>query len=201
MAGTARACRAGVPTQSPARGALDPAPHSGAALIDPEHAGLLFGKYAEQWLQDRVLKVRTAELYQGLLRNHLLPTFRTTRLSDIDEAAVRYWRKERLDIGARAQRPFGPVTVAKAYRLLHAIFETAVDDQMVRHNPCRIEGGGRWLSSGAGEGNRTLMTSLEGWGSAIELRPRWSRRLTPGEAATRVAYRLSAAAWSADGRH
>ena len=30
MAGTARACRAGVPTQSPARGAPDPAPHSGA---------------------------------------------------------------------------------------------------------------------------------------------------------------------------
>jgi hypothetical protein len=26
--------------------------------------------------------------------------------------------------------------------------------------------------AGAGEGNRTLMTSLEGWGSAIELRPR-----------------------------
>jgi len=33
MVGTARACRAGVPTQSPARGAPDPAPHSGAALI------------------------------------------------------------------------------------------------------------------------------------------------------------------------
>jgi hypothetical protein len=28
------------------------------------------------------------------------------------------------------------------------------------------------LHIGAGEGNRTLMTSLEGWGSAIELRPR-----------------------------
>jgi hypothetical protein len=28
---------------------------------------------------------------------------------------------------------------------------------------------------GAGEGNRTLMTSLEGWGSAIELRPRDGR--------------------------
>jgi hypothetical protein len=27
-------------------------------------------------------------------------------------------------------------------------------------------------SCGAGEGNRTLMTSLEGWGSTIELRPR-----------------------------
>src|ERR1022692_4290881 len=30
---------------------------------------------------------------------------------------------------------------------------------------------------GAGEGNRTLMTSLEGWGSAIELRPRARRDL------------------------
>jgi hypothetical protein len=29
---------------------------------------------------------------------------------------------------------------------------------------------------GAGEGNRTLMTSLEGWGSAIELRPRGPER-------------------------
>ena len=111
--------------------------------IDPEHAGVLFGNYAEQWLQDRVLKVRTADLYQSLLRNHLLPAFGAARLSGIDEAAVRRWRKERLDTGACSARPFGPVTVAKAYRLLHAIFETAVDDQMVRRNPCRIEGAGR----------------------------------------------------------
>jgi len=61
----------------------------------------------------------------------------------IDEGAVRRWRKERLDTGSSAARPFGPVTVAKAYRLLHAIFETAADDQMVRRNPCRIEGAGK----------------------------------------------------------
>ena len=35
-----------------------------------------------------------------------------------------------------------------------------------------IEGADLGLQVGAGEGNRTLMTSLEGWGSAIELRPR-----------------------------
>ena len=40
---------------------------------------------------------------------------------------------------------------------------------------------------GAGEGNRTLMTSLEGWGSAIELRPRC-------ELAAPVAYRVPAVA-------
>jgi hypothetical protein len=40
---------------------------------------------------------------------------------------------------------------------------------------------GFWV--GAGEGNRTLMTSLEGWGSAIELRPhvRWELCLGTGE--------------------
>ena len=35
------------------------------------------------------------------------------------------------------------MTVAKAYRLLHAIFATATDhDRLVRRNPCRIEGAG-----------------------------------------------------------
>jgi integrase len=123
--------------------ALKEAEISRGDWIDPELACVLFGNYAEQWLHDRVLKVRTADLYESLLRNHLLPAFRDVRLSEIDEAAVRRWRKERLDTGARAQRPFGPVTVAKAYRLLHAIFQTAVDDQMVRRNPCRIEGAGK----------------------------------------------------------
>jgi hypothetical protein len=56
---------------------------------------------------------------------------------------VRRWRKARLIAGREAARRFGPVTVAKAYRLLHAIFETAVDDRLVRRNPCRIEGAGK----------------------------------------------------------
>jgi hypothetical protein len=101
-----------------------------------------FGDYAGQWLEDRVLKVRTVDLYLALLRNHLLPTFGGLSMTDIDEATVRRWRKERLDAGSRAARPFGPVTVAKAYRLLHTIFVTAADDRLVRRNPCRIDGAG-----------------------------------------------------------
>jgi hypothetical protein len=41
---------------------------------------------------------------------------------------------------------------------------------------------GFWV--GAGEGNRTLMTSLEGWGSAIELRPRVRRDVGPARMRT-----------------
>jgi integrase len=35
-----------------------------------------------------------------------------------------------------------PVTTAKAYRLLRAIMNTAVDDGLIRRNPCRIKGAG-----------------------------------------------------------
>lgn len=121
--------------------------------LAPELARIQFSDYAADWMRDRVLKVRTQELYRGLLRNHLLPTFGDLAIGDIDEASVRRWRKERLETGRKlkerreagqkADPPFGPVTVAKAYRLLHAIFTTAVDeDRMLRRNPCRIEGAG-----------------------------------------------------------
>jgi hypothetical protein len=111
--------------------------------LDPDAAKVAFTDYAEQWINDRVLKARTQELYRGLLQNHLTPAFGHLALADIDEPSVRRWRKERLSFGPHAARPFGPVTVAKAYRLLHAILATAADDQIIRRNPCRIENAGK----------------------------------------------------------
>jgi integrase len=43
----------------------------------------------------------------------------------------------RLDAGA------SPVTAAKAYRLLKAVLNTAVDDGLIRRNPCRVKGAGQ----------------------------------------------------------
>jgi hypothetical protein len=37
----------------------------------------------------------------------------------------------------------GASTVAKAYRLLRAIMNTAVEDELTRRNPCRIKGRAR----------------------------------------------------------
>ena len=86
----------------------------------------LLCRQCERTSSQRLLRARsTRDLYESLLRNHSLPGIRERTLADIDEAAVRRWRKERLDTGKVATRPFGPVTVAKAYRLLHAVLETA----------------------------------------------------------------------------
>ena len=43
-------------------------------------------------------------------------------------ARVRRWRKKLIDSGVSA------ITVAKAYRLLRAVFNTALDDEMIKRN-------------------------------------------------------------------
>ncbi len=111
--------------------------------MDPDAGKVAFGAYAAGWINDQVLKPRTDGLYRGLLKNHLTPAFGNVDLADIREGDVRRWRKERLAAGPRQPRPFGSVTVAKAYRLLHAIMNTAVDDGRIRRNPCRIKGAGQ----------------------------------------------------------
>jgi integrase len=111
--------------------------------IDPGAGRIPFGRYAASWIDDQVLKPRTEELYRGLLRNHLSPTFGDVEVAGIREGDVRRWRKARLAAGPRQKRPFGPITVAKAYRLMHSVMNTAVDDGLIRRNPCRIKGAGQ----------------------------------------------------------
>ena len=69
--------------------------------IAPELGAQAFREYAGHWMRDRVLKARTAELYDGLLTNHLFPAFGDLGMADIDEVTVRRWRKERLEAGPR----------------------------------------------------------------------------------------------------
>jgi integrase len=101
---------------------------------DPEAGAVRLDEYAPQWIAERDLSARTAELYESLYRLHIKPNLGRLGLVDVTYARVRAWRADRLDAGT------GPVTVAKAYRLLHSIMETAVEDGLIRRNPCRIKG-------------------------------------------------------------
>lgn len=103
--------------------------------MSPEAGKVPFESFAEQWINDRVIKPTTDGLYRSLLKNHLAPTFGKRNLTDIREADIRRWRKERLGV-------VGQSTVAKAYQLLKSIMATAVDDELIRRNPCRIKGAG-----------------------------------------------------------
>lgn len=56
-------------------------------------------------------------------------------VNEVKDPHVRKWRKQLLDAGV------GEPTVARAYQLLKSIFNTAVEDDMIRRHPCRIKGG------------------------------------------------------------
>ncbi|MDJ1131523.1 tyrosine-type recombinase/integrase [Streptomyces iconiensis] len=103
---------------------------------DPDAGAVGFEKYALQWVDERGLSATTEELYRRLLRLHLLPTFGGLDLDEITPPRVRTWRTERLKMT-------GATTVAKSYRLLKAVMETATDDELIRRNPCRIRGAGK----------------------------------------------------------
>ncbi len=102
--------------------------------IDPDAGKVPFGVYAAAWIKQRRLAETTAELYDTLLRRHLVPTFGAVAVADITPAAVRLWRAARLEVTG------GP-TVAKSYALLRAVMNTALEDQIIARNPCRIKGG------------------------------------------------------------
>ncbi|QMU75522.1 site-specific integrase [Streptacidiphilus sp. PB12-B1b] len=104
------------------------------AWVDPDAGKIPFGVYAAAWIKQRRLEQTTRELYDTLLRRHLVPSFGAVAVADITPAGVRLWRAAHLELA-------GAPTVAKSYALLRAVMNTAVEDQLITRNPCRIKGG------------------------------------------------------------
>jgi integrase len=105
--------------------------------IDPDAGAVLVGDYTATWIGERPgLRPKTVLIYTGLLRRHIAPHFERVAVAEVTLARVRRWRKKLLDSGV------SEVTAAKAYRLLRAVFNTAIDDGLIRRNPCRIKGAG-----------------------------------------------------------
>ncbi|MFB8115943.1 tyrosine-type recombinase/integrase [Streptomyces sp. NPDC055962] len=97
---------------------------------------VLFGVYADAWFKERDYAATTRERNGSALRLHVLPTFANVVLSEITTPQIRRWRAGLLESGV------GEATVAKAYQILRAIMNTAVDDEVIQRNPCRIKGAG-----------------------------------------------------------
>ncbi|MGA5040257.1 tyrosine-type recombinase/integrase [Streptomyces olivaceoviridis] len=128
---------------------------------NPDVGAVNFEKYAERWLEERGLAPTTVDRYSGLLRLHILPTFGGKDLDEITTPSVRAWRAER-------RKATGDTTVAKSYRLLKAILQTAVDDDLLPTNPCRIKGAGKEEAD-----ERPTATVEQVFDLAEAMGPRW----------------------------
>jgi integrase len=92
--------------------------------------GVTLGGYAAQWLQQRQLRPRTHQLYDSMLERLILPELGDAKIVTLTPAQVRAWHA-----GLGSQHP---TRNAHAYALLHAICATAVQDEVLDANPCRI---------------------------------------------------------------
>ncbi|MEO5842791.1 MAG: site-specific integrase [Acidimicrobiales bacterium] len=106
---------------------------------DPARRELAFSEIAELWFAAKIhLRETTRLTYRGLLDVHVLPFFGARAIGSITSLDVQAWIADR-----RSNRRRSPNTVAKAYRVLKAVMESAVDAEVIARNPCRIKGAGK----------------------------------------------------------
>ncbi len=92
--------------------------------------GVTLRAYADRWIEQRALRPRTKAHYRSMLDRLILPELGDLKLVTLTPAKVRQWHAE---LGAGH-----PTRNAHAYALLHAICATAVQDEVLDANPCRI---------------------------------------------------------------
>jgi len=144
--------------------ALAVADQTRGAWVDPDRGRRTVADYAWAWLAERPkLRPRTRELYEGLLRLHVLPSLGRVELRKLSPVVVRRWYSGLLKAG----QP-GPSTVAKSYRLLHTILATAAADELIVKNPCAIAGAGIERSP-----ERPVITVDQVWALADAVEPRY----------------------------
>ncbi|MEE2855646.1 MAG: tyrosine-type recombinase/integrase [Actinomycetota bacterium] len=94
--------------------------------------GVTLRAYSTRWLEHRQLRPRTRAHYEALLERLILPELGDAQIVTVTPAKVREWHT-----GLGSDRP---TQTAHAYALLHAICATAVLDEVLDANPCRIRG-------------------------------------------------------------
>jgi integrase len=92
--------------------------------------GITLAAYTGRWMQHRQLRPRTRALYESMLERLILPDLGDTVLASLTPARVREWHAA---LGTEHL-----TRNAHTYALLHAICATAVQDEVLDANPCRI---------------------------------------------------------------
>jgi len=106
--------------------------------VDPRAGFVTLASYAQWWLSARTdLRPRTVELYDLLLRLHVVPALGHHEIGRITPSVVRHW----VSVVSGPDGP-GHATAARSYRLLRTMLNTAVTDELLVKNPCQVRGAG-----------------------------------------------------------
>jgi integrase len=123
----------------------------------PRHARITLGEFGRTWIDQRPIKVSTRERYRSPWNLHIDPRIGGSQIGDVSPAVVREWYAElgehlRTSLaergrGSKTVDQAGSATLAHAYRLLKAVMNTALEDEVIPGNPCRIKGASTYRHS------------------------------------------------------
>lgn len=83
-----------------------------------------------------MLSPATQRIYDGNLRNHILPYLGNVELAKLSPSMLRAWLSDLTTKKGRSG-PIKPATVSQAYRTLNRVLSAAVDNELLGRNPLR----------------------------------------------------------------
>ncbi len=102
-------------------------------VTDHRRGARPLGPYADNWIRTRLAKARplrasTLEGYRGLWRRNIEPTLGALPIRGITPEVVRGWHSTLVTSAGADQ-------AAKSYRLLRAVLNTALDEELLVRTP------------------------------------------------------------------
>ena len=99
--------------------------------INPKLGRTPFAQWCDEWLTGRISqRASTRARDEASVRNHIKPRFGHLALGGIEPSDIRAWIND-------LSQTLSPATVRKAYQLLAACLQVAVDDGLIGKTPCR----------------------------------------------------------------
>ncbi len=104
--------------------------------VNPRAGEISLAEFGERWIDEHPsLRPRTLENYRSILKLHIGPSLGEIHLNQLSPSVVRRWHSSLVKAGKLSQP-----TVAKCYRVLHAMLQTALADELIVRNPCVVKG-------------------------------------------------------------
>lgn len=104
---------------------------SHGSYIDPKAGRITFGDYARRWLASQTFEASTRNSVTWRLNAQILPFFERRELGGISPTDVRTWIRGMQDRGVAESYQAG------CFAHVSSILGAAVDDRLIRENPCR----------------------------------------------------------------
>ncbi len=104
--------------------------------IDPRAGRVTLTTWSKEWQRTVVhLRPKTRKIYDGNLRNHILPALGDCELAKLTPSMLRAWLSDLTAKKGRGDKPIAAGTVGQAYRTLNRVLAAAVHDELIGRNP------------------------------------------------------------------